>query len=192
MLRLACISWAGLAKRKLILFFQHLSLRSSLTSASLLHFLVDWLISLAVTLVLKKRVNGRISAVLSPIWLKLWPKVGLASPLDCYSMKKSGCLLKKRSFRRFPSLVGTPFSSNASRSVGRISVVLSPIWLKFWPKVGLASLLDCYSLEKSGYLLKKRSFGRFPSLGGNRNKQGDLAILLIRIAKNKANTWQHG
>ena len=30
-----------------------------------------------------------------------------------------------------------------------------PNWLKFWPKVGLASLLDCYSLEKSGYLLKK-------------------------------------
>ena len=163
-----------------------------MTRASPLHFLVDWLISLAVTLVLKKRVNGRISAVLSPIWLKSWPKVGLASPLDCYSMKKSGCLLKKRSFRRFPSLVGTPFSSNASRSVGRISAVLSPIWLKFWPKVGLASLLDCYSLEKSGYLLKKRSFGRFPSLGENRNKQGDLAILLIRIAKNKANSWQHG
>ena len=67
-----------------------------------------------------------------------------------------------------------------------------PNWLKFWPKVGLASLLDCYSLEKSGYLLKKRSFGGFPSLGGNRNKQGDLAILLIRIAKNKANSWQHG
>ena len=67
-----------------------------------------------------------------------------------------------------------------------------PNWLKFWPKVGLASLLDCYSLEKSGYLLKKQSFGRFPSLGGNRNKQGDLAILLIRIAKNKANSWQQG
>ena len=32
--------------------------------------------------------------------------------------------------------------------------------------------------------MKKQSFGRFPSLGGNRNKQGDLAILLIRIAKN--------
>ena len=134
-----------------------------MTRASPLHFLVDWLISLAVTLVLKKRVNGRISAVLSPIWLKFWPKVGLASPLDCYSMKKSGCLLKKRSFRRFPSLVGTPFSSNASRSVGRISAVLSPIWLKFWPKVGLASLLDCYSMKKSGYLLKKQSFRCFRS-----------------------------
>ena len=78
-------------------------------------------------------------------------------------MKKSGCLLKKRSFRRFPSLVGTPFSSNASRSVGRISAVLSPIWLKFWPKVGLASLLDCYSMKKSGYLLKKQSFRCFRS-----------------------------
>ena len=59
---------------------------------------MDWLISLAVTLVLKKRVNGRILAVLSPIWLKFWPKVGLASLLDSYSMKKSGCLLKKREF----------------------------------------------------------------------------------------------
>ena len=49
---------------------------------------------------------GRISVVLGPIWLKFWPKVGLASLLDCYSMKKSGCLLKKRSFHRFPSLVG--------------------------------------------------------------------------------------
>ena len=137
-----------------------------MTRASLLHFLVDWLISLAVTLVLKKRVNGRISAVLSPIWLKSWPKVGLASPLDCYSMKKSGCLLKKRSFRRFPSLVGTPFWSNASRSVGRISAVLSPIWLKFWPKVGLASLLDSYSMKKSGCLLKKRSFCHFHRLVG--------------------------
>ena len=118
------------------------------------------------------RSVGRISAVLSPIWLKFWPKVGLASPLDCYSMKKSGCLLKKRSFRRFPSLVGTPFSSNASRSVGRISAVLSPIWLKFWPKVGLASLLDCYSMKKSGCLLKKRSLRRFPSLVGLRAQSG--------------------
>ena len=77
-----------------------------MTRASPLHFLVDWLISLAVTLVLKKRVNGRILAVLSPIWLKFWPKVGLANLLDCYCMKKSGYLLKKRSFHRFPSLVG--------------------------------------------------------------------------------------
>ena len=45
-------------------------------------------------------------------------------------------------------------------------------------------LVTLYSLEKSGCLLKKkRSFGRFPSLGENRNKQGDLAILLIKIAK---------
>ena len=66
---------------------------------------MDWLISLAVTLVLKKRVNGRISAVLSPIWLKFWPKVGLASLLDWYSMKISGCLLKKTEFSLFsPSL----------------------------------------------------------------------------------------
>ena len=36
-----------------------------------------------------------------------------------------------------------------------------PNWLKFWPKVGLASLLDCYSLEKSGYLLKKTEFWSF-------------------------------
>ena len=120
-----------------------------MTHASPLHFLVDWLISLAVTLVLKKRVNGRISAVLSPIWLKSWPKVGLASPLDCYSMKKSGCLLKKRSFRRFPSLVGTPFSSNASRSVGRILAVLSPLWLKFWVLVALTQAVICYSMHQS-------------------------------------------
>ena len=53
------------------------------------------------------------------------------------------------------------------RSISHISAILSPNWLKFWPKVGLASLLDCYSLEKSGYLLKKQSFGHFPSLEGN-------------------------
>ena len=52
-------------------------------------------------------------------------------------------------------------------SNGHMSVVLSPIWLKFWPKVRLASLLDCYSMKKLGYLLKKQSFGRFPSLEGN-------------------------
>ena len=68
-----------------------------------------------------------------------------------------------------------------------------PNWVKFWPKVGLASFLDCYSLKKSGSLLKKRSFGNFPRLGGNRNKLGDLAILLLRIAKKtKANLWQQG
>ena len=42
------------------------------------------------------------------------------------------------------------------RSIGRISAILSPNWLKFWPKDGLVSLLGCYSLEKSGYLLKNR------------------------------------
>ena len=85
------------------------------------------------------------------------------------------------------------FEKEVLSAVSRLYLgCFKPNWLKFWPKVGLASLLDCYSLEKSGYLLKKRSFGRFPSLGGNRNKQGDLAILLIRIAKNKANSWQHG
>ena len=36
-----------------------------------------------------------------------------------------------------------------------------PNWLKFWPKVGMASLLDCNSLEKSGYLLKKTEFWWF-------------------------------
>ena len=40
------------------------------------------------------------------------------------------------------------------RSIGRISAILSPNWLKFWPKDGLVSLLGCYSLEKSGFLLK--------------------------------------
>ena len=49
------------------------------------------------------------------------------------------------------------------RSIGHILAVLSPNWLKFWPKVGLASLLDCYSMKKSGYLLKKQSFRCFRS-----------------------------
>ena len=55
-------------------------------------------------------------------------------------------------------------ASEKKGSIGDISVVLGPIWLKFWPKVGLASLLDCYSMKKSGYMLKKRSFCHFPSL----------------------------
>ena len=94
-----------------------------MTHASLLHFLVDWIFSLAVALVLKKKV-----------------------------------------YRPY---------------LGHFKPELAQIW----PKVGLASFLDCYSLKKSGSLLKKRSFGNFPRLGGNRNKLGDLAILLLRIAK---------
>ena len=138
----------GWPRGSFFLFFQHLSLRSSLTSASLLHFLVDWLISLAVTLVLKKRVNGRISAVLSPIWLKFWPKVGLASLLDCYSMKKSGCLLKKRSFRRFPSLLGIRAQSGVF--VQRC-LVRQPYLGRFMP--ALAQILGAGSPDPSPDLL---------------------------------------
>ena len=31
-----------------------------------------------------------------------------------------------------------------------------PNWLKFWPKVGLASLLDCYSMKKSGEKINEK------------------------------------
>ena len=75
------------------------------------------------------------------------------------------------------------FEKEVLSSVSRLYLGrFKPNWLKFWPKVGLASLLDCYSLKKSGYLLKKQSFGRFPSLGENRNKQGDF------INKNRKKT----
>ena len=113
---LPSLSWAGLAKRKLLLFFQHLRLRLKILFDQCqptpffggLGYFTRRYFGFE-----KRRSVGRISAVLSPIWLKFWPKVGLASLLDCYSMKKSGCLLKKRSFRRFPSLGGNGKSLRA-------------------------------------------------------------------------------
>ena len=48
------------------------------------------------------------------------------------------------------------FEKEVLSAVSRLYLgCFKPNWLKFWPKVGLASLLDCNSLEKSGYLLKK-------------------------------------
>ena len=44
--------------------------------------------------------------------------------------------------------------------------------------------MDCYSLEKSGYLTRKnRNWVVFLVYKENRNKQGDLAILLMKIKK---------
>ena len=57
--------------------------------------MVDWIFSLAVTLLLKKKFYRPYLGRFKPNWLKFWPKVGLASLLDCYSLEKSGYLLKK-------------------------------------------------------------------------------------------------
>ena len=83
-----------------------------------------------------------------PNWLKFWPKVGLASLLDCYSMKKSGCLLKKRSFRRFPSLLGIRAQSGVF--VQRC-LVRQPYLGRFMP--ALAQILGAGSPDPSPDLL---------------------------------------
>ena len=66
-----------------------------MTSASLLHFLVDWIISIAVTLVLKKTVKrpylGRFKPDLAQILAKGWP----SQPLGLLFYKKIGLLLEK-------------------------------------------------------------------------------------------------
>ena len=90
--------------------------RSSLTHATLLQLLVDWFFSLAVTLVLKKSI-GRISAILSPNWLKFWPKDRLVSLLGCYSLEKSGYLLKNRVLVVFLVLEETGVNHSSKSSI---------------------------------------------------------------------------
>ena len=72
------------------------------------------------------------------------------------------------------------------RSIGHISVVLNLIWLKFWPKVRLASLLDCYFMKKLGTYWKNRVLVVFPVL----REKGNLGRLMpVGRCEYKSTYW---
>ena len=64
-----------------------------------------------------------------------------------------------------------------------MSVVLSPIWLKFWPKVCLASLLNFYFMKRSDYILKNGVLVAFPVLGETGINKVICQYFKIKIAK---------
>ena len=54
------------------------------------------------------------------------------------------------------------FEKEVQSAVSRLYLGrFKPNWLKFWPKVGLASLLDCFSLKKIGLPIEKTEFWSF-------------------------------